>query len=262
MNRWPVFGKYPSILTIFAPPMKKLRAIGRLLYFAFYTSLRIGQIMLSSLIWGVDIRRSMRIRQSWARHLLPAIGIRIQSSGTPPDFPCILMGNHRSYLDPAVLVYDVFAYPVSKAEVANWPIVGYGAKVTGVLFLKRESAESRKRTLNGIAEKLQEGFPVILFPEGTTHSDPKTREFRLGGFKLAAAENVPIVPVAIDYASTADHWIGDDTFLPHFLRRFGEREMRVQVRYGEAIWGDDPQALLEEAKVWVDSELLDIQAGF
>jgi hypothetical protein len=71
------------------------------------------------------------------------------------------------------------------------------------------------------------------------------------------------VPVAIDYASTADHWIGDDTFLPPFFAAFwGEREMRVQVRYGEAIWGDDPQALLEEAKVWIDSELLDIQAVF
>jgi 1-acyl-sn-glycerol-3-phosphate acyltransferase len=51
----------------------------------------------------------------------------------------------------------MFCLPGIKAEVANWPIVGYGAKVTGVLFLKRESAESRKRTLNGIAEKLQEG---------------------------------------------------------------------------------------------------------
>ena len=239
--------------------MKKLRAILRLLYFAFYTSLRIAQIMVSSLLLGMDIRRSMRIRQHWARHLLPAIGIRIRTSGTLPDFPCILMGNHRSYLDPAVLIHDVFAYPVSKAEVARWPIIGYGAKVSGVLFLKRESADSRKRTLHGIAEKLHEGFPVILFPEGTTHSAPSTSSFKPGGFKLAASEGFPIVPVAIDYASSADHWIGDDTFLPHFLRRFGEREMRVQIRYGEAIWSDDPQVLLDEAKTWIDSELLDIQ---
>ncbi|MDO8971232.1 MAG: lysophospholipid acyltransferase family protein [Saprospiraceae bacterium] len=238
--------------------MKKLRAFSRLLYFVFYTSIRVTQIVMSSLIWGIDIRRSMLIRQHWAKHMLPAIGIRIKSSGTPPDFPCILMGNHRSYLDPAVLVHDVFAYPVSKAEVEHWPLIGYGSKVSGVLFLKRESADSRKRTLQGISEKLREGFPVILFPEGTTHSDPTTREFRLGGFKLAVEENIPIVPFAIDYASTEDHWIGNDTFLPHFLRRFGEKEMRVQIRFGEAIWGDDPQELLESAKLWIDAELREI----
>lgn len=242
--------------------MKKLRAFLRLLYFAFYTSVRIAQIIVGSLLFGTEIRRSMRIRQSWARHLLPAIGVRLQTSGTPPDFPCILMSNHRSYLDPALLVHDVFAYPVSKAEVASWPIIGYGAKVTGVLFLQRESSESRKRTLSGIAEKLREGYPVILFPEGTTHSEPTTSPFKLGGFKLAATEGVPIVPVTIEYKSTADHWIGDDTFLPHFLRRFGEPEMQVQVRYGEAIWGDDPQTLLEEAKSWIDAELLDIRKSW
>ena len=239
--------------------MKKLRAVARLLYFALYTVFKIGQIMLSSLIFGKDMRRSMRIRQVWARHLLPSIGLRVQVSGTPPDFPCILMSNHRSYLDPVLLMMDTTAYAVSKAEVAKWPIVGFGAKVSGVIFLKRESPASRKRTLDGIAEKLQEGFAVILFPEGTTHAAPETTTLRLGGFKLAAAEGFPIVPVALDYASVDDYWIGNDTFLPHFLRRFGQPNIAVQVRYGEAIWNNDPEELLQEAQTWINAELLDIQ---
>lgn len=242
--------------------MKKLRAMLRLLYFALYTSWRIGQIMLASLVLGANIRRSMRIRQRWARHLLPAIGVRLRSVGAPPDFPCILMSNHRSYLDPVLLLHDAMAYPVSKAEVSGWPIIGYGAQVSGVLFLQRESQASRKFTLNAIAEKLHQGFPVILFPEGTTHSEPRTSVFRPGGFRLAASEGFPIVPVALDYASKADHWIGDDTFLPHFLRRFGEKEMRVELRYGEAIWSHDPETLLREAQTWIDAETADIRAGF
>lgn len=239
--------------------MKKIRAFIRLFYFAGYTVLRVAQITLSSLVFGENLHRSMRIRKSWARHLLPAIGVRIRTSGTPPDFPCILMGNHRSYLDPILLICDVNAFPVSKAEVASWPVIGFGAKLSGVLFLKRESASSRKRTLDGIAKKLGAGFPVILFPEGTTHSLPTTIPFKSGGFKLAAAARVPVVPVAIDFSSTEDHWIGNDTFLPHFLRRFGERNMQVQVRFGDPIWGEDPQVLLEKSRNWIDSELLDMQ---
>ncbi|MBK6994408.1 MAG: 1-acyl-sn-glycerol-3-phosphate acyltransferase [Lewinellaceae bacterium] len=112
--------------------MKKLRAFWRLLY-SPYTTFKISQIILSSLLMGNDIRRSMQIRQRWAQHLLPAIGVRI-NKGTPPDFPCILMGNHRSYLDPVLLVHDANVYRVSKAEVAKWPIIGFSAQSFRVLF--------------------------------------------------------------------------------------------------------------------------------
>lgn len=236
--------------------MNNIRGIFRLLYFAFFTLIIVGIILLSALVLGKDIRRSMRIRRRWARHLLFVLGVRINSSGAPPTFPCILMGNHRSYLDPIVVMREVNVYGVSKAEVAEWPLIGFGAKIAGVLFLKRESAESRKHTLLGIAEKLRDGFAVLLFPEGTTHANPTTTAFKPGGFKLAASEGFPIVPVAIDYGSVADYWVGDDTFLPHFLSRFGNRRTYVEVRYGEAIQEEDPQEMLRKAQNWIDGELL------
>lgn len=235
--------------------MKKIRALFRLLLFAGYTLLRIVQILGQSLALGADDRRSMRVRRSWARWLLPRLGVEVHSEGTPPDYPCILMANHRSYLDPVVLICEVPGCPVSKAEVSGWPIIGYGAKLTGVLFLKRESASSRKATLGGIAEKVREGYPVILFPEGTTHARPATIELRRGGFQLAAQGGFPIVPAAIEYASPADYWIDDDTFLAHFFRRFGERRMRVWVRYGPPLQGDDAQILRQKTKDWIDNQL-------
>lgn len=238
--------------------MKKIRAVFRLLYFVAYTLLRIGQIVVSSLLLGKNMRRSMRIRRSWAKHLLPVIGVRVSVSGRPPDFPCLLVGNHRSYLDPALILLHTDAYPVSKAEVANWPLIGYGAKVSGVLFLKRESPSSRKFTLQAIADKIKEGYPVILFPEGTTHSELQTIDFRLGGFKLAAENNIPVMPLAIHYASPLDHWTGNDSFLPHFIRRFGEKHMLVKLCYGDPITDSDPERLMTEAKNWIDEKLLEL----
>jgi 1-acyl-sn-glycerol-3-phosphate acyltransferase len=239
--------------------MKKLRAIFRLFYFAFYTALRSGQVVFGSLLYGLDWRRSLEIRKSWARHLFDVIGIRRHVAGTPPNFPCIVVGNHRSYLDPALLVADVLGFPVSKAEVERWPVVGYGAKVSGVLFLQRESAHSRKKTLQGIATRVREGWPVMLFPEGTTYGSPTTGEFRAGAFKLAANEGMAIVPVAIEYGSPDDYWLGNDTFLPHFLRRFGEREMHTYLRYGPTLQGGDAPEMLRQARAWIDAELLEIQ---
>ena len=242
--------------------MKTLRGILRLIFFALAALWLICRVLWFTLWKGENLHRSLRIRQQWTRRFLPAIGVRIHSEGKAPDFPCIVMCNHRSYLDPAVLVYDFPGMPVSKAEVANWPVIGYGAKISGTLFLRRESQHSRKLLLNDIALKVKEGFAVILFPEGTTHDKPYTTALKRGGFDLAARTDIPIVPVALEYKSTADYWIGSDTFLPHFIRRFGEKNMFVAVRYGEPIRSDDPEFLLRETQNWMDAQVSGMRREF
>lgn len=240
----------------------QLRGVFRLLFFAFAVSWLIVRIVALSLLKGENPTRSIRMRQRWSRWFLPAIGVRIRTQGAPPNLPCIVMCNHRSYLDPVVLVCDVFGMPVSKAEVAGWPVIGYGARVSGTLFLRRESHTSRKMVLSAIAEKVREGFPVILFPEGTTHDKPHTTPLKRGGFQLAAEHGIPIVPAAIEYGSTADYWIGNDTFLPHFIRRFGQKNMQVAIRYGDPLYSDDPQFLLAETQKWMDAQIAEMRREF
>lgn len=242
--------------------MKTLRATYRLLFFVCYTIFISNRMALANLLFGKDMRRTLRIRQTWARTLLPHLGIKVHVEGIPPDFPCILASNHRSYLDPAVLSHDVPGYGVAKASVASWPVIGWGARVAGVIFLKRESLTSRKLALDGIAEKVREGFPVILFVEGTTHTHPTTIEFKLGSFKLAANEGFVIVPAAVEFRSPEDYWTGSDTFLPHLWKRLKVKNKDVFVRYGPAIQGDDWEDLMRRTKSWIDSELLDIRKGF
>ena len=239
--------------------MKFLRAFFRLLYFTLIAMVRIVQIVGLNVLFGENMPRTLRIRRSWARHWLPALGVQSSVEGNPPDFPCILMGNHRSYLDPFVLVCDVYGLVVAKSELSSWPIFGYGAKITGVLFLKRENPQSRKFTLNRIAQKVAEGFPVFLYPEGTTGALDQTLDFRIGGFILAASNNIPIVPVAIEYGSKDDYWVGDDTFVAHFFRRFSEKKMRVAVRFGFPILGSDATLLSAQCKSWLDAQLPEMQ---
>lgn len=209
------------------------------------------------------MQRYLNIRRRWTRNcLLPTLGVDVTVLGTPPDFPCILMCNHRTYIDPAVISRDVSGFPVSKAEVANWPIIGTGAKLTGVLYIKREDPQSRKNTRNAIGDKVLEGFPVILFPEGTTHDRPQTLPFRPGAFSLAAGQGIPVVPVAIDFEHPEDYWLGTDTFLPHFIRCFGKKRTAVVIHYGAAIRNNDPDALLGETRNQVDQFLTGIRRDF
>jgi 1-acyl-sn-glycerol-3-phosphate acyltransferase len=242
--------------------MSAIRAVLRLLFTGIWTAVNIAWILICSLFNGRDIRAALKSRMRFVRGLLPVVGVRLHVTGDAPDYPCLVLGNHRSYLDPVVLTHDTLAYAVSKAEVAHWPLIGYGIRITGTLFLTRESKTSRVYTLQAIAEKIKEGWPVILFPEGTTHADPQTAEFRAGAFKLAAQEQIPIVPVAIEYGTTEDYWIRDDTFFSHFLRRFAEPHMDVYVHYGAPVRGDDWKVLLDTTRQQIDRELMNIRKTF
>jgi 1-acyl-sn-glycerol-3-phosphate acyltransferase len=105
-------------------------------------------------------------------------------------------------------------------------------------------------------------MPILLFPEGTTHAEPTTVEFRPGSFLLAARIGFPVIPVMIEYQNPADYWIDTDSFLAHFIRRFGEKEIHVHVHYGSPVQDTDGLALLTAAKNWIDAELLKVQSSF
>lgn len=235
--------------------MKTIRIATRLLFFVFYTVLIVSEIWLLNQLRGPDIHRSMRIRKRWARTLLKQVGLDIDVDGAPPDFPCLVVSNHRSYLDPILLLRDLNGYPVAKAELAKWPIIGKGAKMAGILYLRRDSAGSRSGTLRQMLEKLEAGFPVIIFPEGTTSGIRGTLPFKKGGFKLAAQANIPVVPVALVFADKRDFWIGKVSFLRHAGNRFGEKRLAVKLCYGPAIFDKDPEVLLRESQNWINSQL-------
>lgn len=201
------------------------------------------------------MRRSMRIRRRWAIKLIRGVGVRLTHEGMAPDFPCLLISNHRSYLDPIFMLQHVDAYPVAKAELANWPIIGKGAQLAGILYLKRENAKSRAGTLQRIAQTVDAGFSVLIFPEGTTSALAGTLPFKRGVFQLAAKSQIPIVPVAVVFRDQADFWVGKETFMRHAGRRFKEKEIHVSLHYGPTLQSDDPDQLLQDSRAWIEAKL-------
>ncbi len=227
-----------------------------MLLFIIYTLILVAIVGLATLILGENKLRNLRIRRRYVRMILPVLGVRLQVYGDLPTQAGLLIGNHRSYFDPIALLYDVFAFPVAKSELAGWPLIGFGAKVTGIIFVKRGSKEGRKNTLQHISNTLSEGFYVLNYAEGTTHNKAQTIDFKKGTFAMAATEGFPIIPVAIDYKNRGDAWVGDDTFIRHFWECFGKAHTDVKISYGQCLQSDDQDLLLSECKNWIDTQLL------
>lgn len=225
-------------------------------FFALFTCWIVARIRVSGWLWGPNRARAMRIRQRWAKGLLRGAGIQVTVEGTPPTHPVILVANHRSYLDPLLLLRDVWAYPVSKDELATWPVLGEGARQAGTLFVPLHDASFRRaRLLLEIEKVLQEGFSVIIFPEGTTSELVETLPFRKGVFQLAAKRQLTIVPVALVLPEKADCWITQESFLTHAWRRLRQPSLPVRVHYGLPLSGADAEVLMHTAQDWVNEVL-------
>ncbi len=207
------------------------------------------------MIYGEDLSRAMRIRRRWANRLLKGVGVIVKTHGNPPNFPCLVVANHRSYLDPILMLCEIDGFPVAKAELAAWPIIGKGAKDAGILYVQRENTKSRLSTMRLIAEKIHDGHPVIIFPEGTTSDLNGTLPFKKGAFLMAARSNIPVVPVALVFKDPRDFWVGKISFLAHASRRFSTKEIHVTLHYGEPIVSDNTDLLLEQSKAFMNAIL-------
>ena len=149
--------------------------------------------------------------------------------------------------------------PVAMAEVANWPIIGFGAKVTGIVYVKRESKDSRADTRLAIRQALKDGSPVLIYPEGGTTDGLKTRPFRVGTFNIAAEEGIAVVPITIEYGDKSDVWVGADTFIPHFIRCFGKWRTDAFIHFGEPILSADGEVLMKKTQAAIDEQLINFQ---
>jgi 1-acyl-sn-glycerol-3-phosphate acyltransferase len=239
--------------------VKSLLGITRLLLFALMTSSVFGWLLFTNLFIKSDdkkLKRGILYRRFIIRNLLIILGSKIISYGKVPSKSGLIISNHRTYFDSIVILQHILAYPIAKIEVASWPLVGAVCKTTGVIFVKRDEKSSRKNTLQKAKSILKNGFSILNTPEGTTHIEPTTIAFKPGAFKLAAQLNVPVIPIAIDYKYLSDAWIGDDTFLPHFIRCFGKWRTEVKISYLPPIYGNNPEKLIKKAKQSIDNELI------
>jgi len=181
------------------------------------------------------IRARALVLRDVCRSVLALHGLAVEIDGPVPIGPVVLASNHVSWLDPLVVAATVPCVPVSKIDVSGWPVIGGLVSELGVLFVERGDARSGARVLRAAQRALAASLPVLNFPEGTTTTGEGVLPFRRGLFGLARQANVPVVPVALSYEPAHLAWVGDATFLPHYLRVAGDSRGRVRLRTGHPV---------------------------
>jgi len=213
--------------------------------------------MLISAFKGKLVARGFRYRRKFCRAAISILGIKYHHSGLAHKGPCLYVSNHRSLLDPLIQLAYIDAFIVSKAEVGNYPLLGLGAQETGIILVDRHDQRSRKSALAAIEAKLLEGYPVLIYPEGTTNGGDLTAEFRRGAIELAHQRGIPVIPVMIEYPDSGYYWT-DSPLMAYFSRLLsvpGKHE--VSGRIGIPIENTSPENLVEDIRASIDAMIIE-----
>jgi lyso-ornithine lipid O-acyltransferase len=182
--------------------------------------------------------------------------LEAQVSGKLPRGPAVLVANHLSYMDVPLLLALTPCVPIAKREIARWPIIGGIARSFEVLFVDRGDPWSGARALRRAVRLLERGVSVLGFPEGTTTDGQILLQFRRGLFGAARLAGVPVVPIALRYADRSAHWIGEQLFLPHYVKTLLRGETRAEVTIGAPLDPHaQPDAVAQQARATIQRML-------
>lgn len=183
----------------------------------------------------------------WLIHHLLRIEHRIEGAENIPATPCVVLCKHQSAWETFALqvVFPLTSF-VYKKELHWLPFFGWGIKLMPFVGIDRAAG---KAALAQVAERgrrrLQEGYTVVIFPEGTRVAPGQHRRYKIGGAWLAVEAGVPVVPVALD---SGEYWRRNA-----FLKRPGT----VTLSIGPAIdtTGKTAEEVNAGAERWIEAEM-------
>jgi 1-acyl-sn-glycerol-3-phosphate acyltransferase len=156
------------------------------------------------------------VLQTWLR-------LKISGHNHVPDHGGVLVAaTHQSHADSIALGVAVRRplHFLGDVRLTGWPVLGPMLPRLGMVPVRRGQGDAT--ALGRLAELLDTGAAIAVYPEGSRSRDGRVHRLRSGVARLAADAQVPVVPAAV--AGIYDVWpIG---------RRPRLRGGRVTVRFG------------------------------
>ncbi len=168
-------------------------------------------------------------------NLMYRVNIRGQLN-IPAEGPCVLVCNHVSFVDWLIIGAACPRPPrfVMYHGFLKIPVVGFFFRDAKVIPIApgHEDQGLLEEAFERIAEELEAGEIVCIFPEGKLTTDGEMNEFRTGIERIVKRTPVPVVPMALDgmWGSFFSH--KDGSALKRPFRRVWSR---VTLNVGELV---------------------------
>lgn len=213
--------------------MKQIRLYWR--FFLIILHVLIGMVL--AILVGAAFVQHKPFQQPvirwWHSRLCRILGIKIRVHGKPVNHAALWISNHVSWLDIPVIGSQYRVHFLSKAEVAEWPFVGWLARIAGTLFIKRGSGDAGKVS-NQLGFHLANNRSILFFPEGTTTDGFTVKRLFSKLFSAAIDTDCTIQPMVLCYHNDQGlhpfaPFIGDATFFGHALTILKCNDIKVDL---------------------------------
>ena len=146
--------------------------------------------------------------------------------------PAVVVCNHLSSLDILVIL---MLNPKLIMLTNNWvwksPVFGFVVRMADYYPVKEEGAE---QAIELLADRIKNGYSVVVFPEGTRSKDGNMKRFHKGAFYLAEKLNVDILPIVIhgsNYTAKDDFMLKSGKLTVKFLPRIKQSDTQYGLDY-------------------------------
>jgi 1-acyl-sn-glycerol-3-phosphate acyltransferase len=162
-----------------------------------------------------------------------------------PNSPVIVISNHQGQWESLYL--QTLIHPISsiiKQELLLIPFFGWALAFMRPIPINRKNKfQSLRKVINEANKRLNDGFSVLIFPEGTRiKPENGIAEFSNSCGLLSVKNNIPILPIC---HNSGKFWEN---------KRFIKKSGLISVRIGPLFKGDDPKVLTNEVKAWMEKE--------
>lgn len=227
------------------------------LFVVLQTLLTVVFSLIALLTFPFSARIRYRIITLWNRTVVwlakVVCGIRYRVIGLEnlPATPAVVMAKHQSAWETIAL--PVLLPPMAlviKRELLWVPFFGWGMAMLSPIAINRaEGRAALKQIVEQGRARLAEGFGVMIFPEGTRMAPGEIGRYGIGGAWLASHVNALVVPVA--------HNAGELWPKNSFLKHPGLITLSIGPAINAA--GMKPDALNEQVKAWIETEMKQLQ---
>jgi 1-acyl-sn-glycerol-3-phosphate acyltransferase len=175
--------------------------------------------------------------------------------------PVILVANHASHMDTPVILSALPRKLRKRTAVAAAADYFYRNRLTAsivslifntVPIERRKSGGSANKSTSHLDTLLDDGWNLLLYPEGTRSRGGAPGRVRRGAAVLASAHNLSIIPIRV--TGTADAMPPGRMWPKRLRGKLFSRRHRITVSFGEPIPPTgDMQALLDRVQSFFDS---------
>jgi 1-acyl-sn-glycerol-3-phosphate acyltransferase len=148
----------------------------------------------------------------------------------------LFVSNHQSYLDPVLCMVGLLRQGTFVARRSLFRHRAFGWLIRSLNALPINEKGLDTAALRQAVRRLQEGWGLVIYPEGARTYDGRIGKLRGGMYTLCRRSGAPVTPMALDGAFEA---------LPRTGRRL--RFVRIQVAYGRTISPEEVAAMSREA---------------